>query len=383
MILLKRIVCLSILAGTLSGCGILNTFGTDNTPLPASLPTATIATKSTVLWQKSVGDGSDETYLQLNSAYANGVIYSVDNDTKVVATRANGDNVFTMKLKSSGKSGIGTNGSQLALVDGRANLFMLDSQTGKVLWQIPVHNQVLATPVMTADTTYLKTIDGVIAAYRNRDGALLWTYNHGSPTLVLRASSAVLLEGNTLYAGFADGVVVALDSRSGNELWEQVIANPNGFAEIERMIDIDSTLIVSNGVLFAATYQGQLAALNSRNGDILWHKPLSAYVNLALVNNALIVPEADGTLSAFNRLNGDVLWQQKNLSWRFLTGIAVLDHNLVLGDKEGYLHFIAASTGQYLNHIQPTKNPIYSTPLVNQTTVYSLDSAGKLAAIRA
>ncbi len=383
MMLLKRVGCLSVLVATLSGCGILNTFGTDNTPVPAALPTASVSSKPTVLWQKSVGAGSDDAYLQLNPAYANGLIYSVDANAKVTATRAsNGDTVFTRKLKSSGKSGIGTNGQQLALVDGHANLFMLDSQNGNVLWQVPVHNQVLATPVMTADTTYLKTIDGVIAAYRNSDGAMLWSYNHGSPTLVLRAGSAVLLDGDTLYAGFADGVVVALDNRTGNELWQQVIANPNGFAEIERMVDIDSTLVLTNGVLFAATYQGQLAALNSHSGAILWQTPLSAYANIALVNNAVIVPEADGTLTAFNRVNGHVLWQQKHLAWRFLTGLTVMKQNLLFGDKEGYVHWVQAATGQYLNHVQPSKNPLYSSPLVVDDTVYSLDSAGKLAAIK-
>lgn len=382
MTLLKRSLYLLLLTGALNGCGVFNTFGTANTPSPAVLPPIPASFHATKLWQDNVGIGSDDAYLRLAPAIANGVIYSVDADAKVVATSRTGKTLFTTKLKSTGKSGVGTNGAVVALVDGRAQLFMLDAKTGVVLWHLAAPNQVLAAPTVTADTTYLKTIDGTVAAYRNTDGALLWTYAHGGPPLMLRASSGVVVDGTSLYAAFSDGQAVALDSRSGNLIWEQAVASANGFAEIERMIDIDAKIIIDHGVLFAATYQGKIAALNTHTGAILWQQPLSTYADLALVDNLIIVPAADGSLIAFQRTDGHQVWAQKNLAWRFLTGSAVLDHQLVLGDVEGYLHVVDATSGQYQGRIQPSKNPIYSTPLVDGQQVYSLDSTGKLTAVK-
>ena len=381
MMLLNRSLLLVLMVATLSGCGVFNTFGTANTPEPAALPVVNSTLSFDKLWQKNVGDGSDDAFLRLNPVYAHGVIYSVDIDAKVVATDANGKNLFTQKLKTSGHSGIGSNDTRITLVDGRAQLFMLDGLTGKIVWQVPVHNQVLAAPTMSADTTYIKTIDGVIAAYQNSTGALLWTYNHGGPPLMLRMSSAVVLNGTTLYAAFNDGQVVALDARTGNVLWEQIVATANGFAEIERMIDIDAKLVINNGTLYSASYQGSLSALNLQSGKVLWQQPISAYADLAVVDNLVIVPEANGTMKAFNGATGQLAWSQNNLAWRFLTGAVAFNHAIVLSDVQGYVHVVDAKSGQYLGRTQPTKKPIYSLPLVANDHVYSLDSTGKLTGL--
>lgn len=377
--MLKNTIVLSLLSLALSGCALFDTFGTDNTPAPAPLPLSS-KTTGKVLWTHGVGNGSDGGYLRLSPAYANGLIYTVDASGDVQATNLQGHKVFQHDLHNEARSGVGTNGEVLATVDVKGQLAALNAHTGQLLWRTQAANLVLAAPTVTADTLYIKTIDGTVAAYRNSDGQLLWSYNHPTPALVLRASSPVLVVGQTLYAGFSDGQVVALKADNGNVLWEQTVANPNGVAEIQRIVDIDGQLLMADGLLFAATYQGQVAAVQVATGHLVWQQTVSTYTDMAYVNHQLIVPEADGTVQAFNSRDGHPVWQQKALAWRFLTGAAVLDQQILLGDLQGYVHSLDAASGQYLSRVQPTTKALYSTPLVVGQTVYVQDSAGTLAA---
>lgn len=379
--MLKQSLTAALLALSLSGCSIFNTFGTDNFPTPAALPASQPSPQLGVVWRTSVGDGSGSDYLRLSPALANGWVYTADVDGTVRATDAQGHKVFRTELGHSGHSGVGTNGSVLAVVDDHAQLYNLSAQNGRILWQAGVSNSVLAAPTVTASTTYVKTIDGTVAAYANLDGKLLWSYSHPGPTLVLRASSSVVVVGNVVYSGFVDGTVVALNAANGDVVWEQTVATPNGASEVERMVDIDANLIVADGVLFAASYQGKIAALQLNNGTVLWRQPISAYAGLVLVDPCVIVVQADGTINAYNRHSGTLVWQQKILAWRFLTGAAAWQHTLLVGDVDGYLHALDANSGTYLSRVQPTKKPIYSTPAAVDSRLYSLDSDGTLAAV--
>lgn len=379
---LKRTLSYALLSTSLTACSIFNTFGTDNAPKPSPVPAASPAFKANVVWTTQVDKGSDKAYLRLQPAVVNQRIISVDARGHVTATGTDGKQVYqSQPSKSALVSGVGNNGTWLAVVDAQAQLFMLDAITGKTLWQIPAANIALAPPLVTDTAVYVKTIDGSVNAYNCRNGQLLWSYNHGSPALVLRASSPLILVGRTIYGGFSDGQVVALSADNGNVVWEQTVANPNGAAEVQRMVDVDAKLIVADGVLFAASYQGQIVAIGLNSGDILWQKPLSTYVDLAYVDHRILAPEADGSITAFDSRNGQTLWQQKALAWHNLSGAVVAQQYLVMGDAQGNVHALNATTGQYQGHVQPSLSAIQSSPLVIGDAVYSQDSSGKLAAV--
>lgn len=379
---LKRTFGYALLTTSLTACSIFNTFGTDNAPQPSPVPAVSPAFKANVSWVNQVDKGSDKTYLRLQPVIVNDSIISVDTKGHVTATSVDGSIIYQRSLAKSGLvSGVGTNGVLMAVVSAQAQLFLLDVKTGKTVWQTPAANIALAPPLVTDSAVYVKSIDGTVNAYNTSTGQLLWTYNHGSPALVLRASSPLVMVGRTLYSGFSDGQVVALSADNGNVVWEQTVANPNGAAEVQRMVDIDAKLIVADGIIYAASYQGQIVALRMNTGDILWQKPLSSYVDLAYVDHFIIAPEADGTITAFDSRNGQTLWQQKALAWHDLSGAIVVQQHLVIGDAQGYVHVFEATTGQYQGHVQPTLSAIVSSPLAISDTVYSQDSSGKLAAV--
>jgi outer membrane protein assembly factor BamB len=150
-------------------------------------------------------------------------------------------------------------------------------------------------------------------------------------------------------------------------------------------VDIDANLVLKNGRLFVATYQGQVSALDPNTGRILWQKSNSVYADITADEHALYAVTADGTITAYDQTSGRILWQQKDLAWRFLTGPTLYHHFLVVGDLQGYAHFINPENGKLLGRIPIDRRPtaIINTPQILDQSLIFINTEGRLVSIEA
>ena len=85
------------------------------------------------------------------------------------------------------------------------------------------------------------------------------------------------------------------------------------------MSDISADPIVQNGIIYAVSYQGRLAALKADSGNPLWEREMSSYAGFALSNNMIFVADAKGHIVAVDRRNGKTIWEQAGLEGRRLS----------------------------------------------------------------
>ena len=251
---------------------------------------------------------------------------------------------------------------------------------GSPSWWAPVSNEVLATPLAFGKIVLVKDEDGNIRAFDATSGKSLWVYTHQTPEFILRGGSTPCVFGNRVVVGFDDGVLVALNLKNGNEIWRRTIAKPNpeAFSQVQQMVDIDVNPTIVQGVIYVATYQGNIAALRLSDGKLLWQHKLSAYSGLVVNNGRVFVSSADGYIWAFDAKSGKVIWKQNALLNRFITAPALIGNMIVLGGVEGYLYFISQSNGSLLAYVRAFKKPIIATPIVNNEDVYVYSAYGKL-----
>ena len=366
----------------LGACSIFSPYGTSNIPEPAPLPVYKAQMTPAEAWHKNVGTASGGDYLLLAPAVANNTIYTIDANGDFYATSVQGQSLWQKRFADGGKSGVASDGELIALVDARGTLQVFSTQKGKDLWHALVPSQALAAPTITDTQIFVKTIDGSVTAFDKATGQQQWQYQHMVQPLMLHAASSVLVSGNKAYVGFSDGKVVCLDVKTGDEIWMQRAAESNGISEIQRLIDIDSDLILQSGKLFVATYQGQVVALNPATGNIIWKQPNSIYANLAADDHNLYATQADGTMTAYDQAHGKAQWEQKAFAWRFLTGGTLYKQYLVVGDLQGFVHFVNAENGQPAGRIALARSSIINAPFACGANLCVIDTDGRLAALR-
>lgn len=384
---LHRVVLLGLLS-LLAGCSsvgetVSGWFSTtDKTVIPpAPLVQFQQSINTIKVWSRGTGDGTDEQYLKLSPVVANQRIYVVDTDGELTAMDAtNGKTIWSKDTDARITGGPGY-GEQTVLVGtGKGKVLAFDAETGKRLWQTQLSSEILSAPQRSGNIVVVRSMDGKVFGLNAANGNRLWVYDRPVPPLSLRGTGTPVIDSGTVIAGFDGGRLTALDLASGRLLWEARVATAKGTSELERMVDIDSTPEILDGVIYVASFQGQLAAIQMATGRLLWTRDISSYAGFCVDASSVYVSDDQSNVTAFDRYNGNQLWQQDKMHGRAVTAPACIDDYLVVGDLQGYLHWMSKTDGHFVARDQVSDQRIIAAPVVAGRFLYVYDSDGELAA---
>lgn len=359
-----------------AGCG-----GNEDEIEPAEL----VAVKDQIgvrkLWSASVGGGSDELRLGLQPAGDTQKIYTASAGGTVTAfDPATGKRQWSTSVDHSLSAGPGV-GGQLVVVGGsEGEVVAFGTSDGGERWRTTVSSEVLATPLVAGSVVAVRTVDGRLHGIAAADGRELWTITRRTQGLTLRGNAQPILVGAHIVAGFDSGKVVAVRAQTGEVAWEQAAAIPRGRTDLERLADIDADLLVAGPDIFAAGYRGRVLAINSASGEPKWAQEISTFNSLAADSERLFLASADDEVVAIERSTGTRSWTNSSFTARQLSGTAVLGPAVVVGDLEGYLHWLGVADGSYLARSRVGSSSITEAPLVMGSRLFVQTSGGDLAA---
>ena len=399
-----RYISLLILALILSGCAaterVTDYFkgGSDNAEPPHPLVEFRPLVNVIELWKKNNGVGTDEQYLKLAPVIVDQRLYIVDSAGSIGAMDAtNGKRLWQKKISASesidGNSGWLRGGGDIQITGGpgygentlmvgslEGEVISLSAENGSELWRTRVSSEVLSAPQRASDIVIVRTIDGKVFGIDGDKGRRLWIYDRTVPPLTLRGTSTPAIDSGIVVAGFDGGKMAALDVRTGKLLWETSISAARGRSELERMVDIDSEPMIVDGTVYIATFQGHVAAVQLETGRILWSSDLSSHAGFSADEQNIYVTDEESHVWALDRFSGSVLWEQEDLHARSVTAPAAIGDQIVVGDLEGYLHWISKKTGEFTARERLCKDPVIAKPIVVGKIVYAYCSDGRLAA---
>jgi outer membrane protein assembly factor BamB len=380
-----RILVLLLVSSTLvlSGCNALRSTRSDNIDPPAELTRIDASVRVDRLWKKSVGRGERRLAIRQTPAISDGRVHVSDVNGDVMALAADsGREIWRNRtaLRLTGGPGVGEGTVVIGSLDGE--VLAMNPETGSERWRARVSSEVITRPAIGRGVAVVRSIDGRVFGFSITDGSRRWVYDRGLPSLTLRGNAAPVIAGGLVYLGYDSGDVVALNVEDGTQQWEQRIAEPEGRTELERMVDVDGDLVVTPGELYASSYKGQVVAMDPATGRPLWNRDLVVFTGVALAGDQLLVSDRGGTVWALDRRSGAALWRQDGLANRWLTTPAVHGAHAVVGDLEGYVHWLRLTDGQFAARERPSRDPIRGTPQVVDGVVYVLSTDGELSAFR-
>lgn len=392
-----RLITLLLICSALAGCaafdtlnegvsGISNYFlgGEDNADPPAVLVEYTPEITIEELWQETVGIGADEQTLKLVPAIGSGKILAADRDGLVQARDlSTGRLIWEAETDVHFSAGPGLGAGTVILGSSDAEVVALNSENGEQIWKSGVSSEVLSVPVIANGIVVVRTTDGAVIALDEKNGGKLWSYEHNAPALSVRGIGApIIVEGNVI-EGYDNGKLMALRLADGKYVWETTVAIPKGRSEIERLADLDVDPIEVGGVIYIASYHGGAAAISELDGDVLWrNEGISSYTGLSHDFRYLYLSDSTDDVWQLDQRSGASLWKQKELHQRKLTAPAVYENYVVVGDFEGYVHWLSTSDGRQLARIKVADSAIDAKPVVVDNTVYIYAKDGTLAALK-
>jgi len=367
-------------AMVLSACSVFG--GDDDKELePKELTKITTKVNIKRVWTANIGDDAEFMRVALRPAGDGTRIYAASIDGNVVALNpANGKEHWRTKLDTDLSAGPGV-GENLVVVAGSDGfLFALDADTGTERWRANVTGESLARPVIKDNIVIVLTIDNRLRALSAFDGSERWVFEQSTPLLTMRGSASPAVIGSTVIAGFDNGRLAAINISSGDVIWNSLLAPPSGRSDLERLSDVDGLISVVGQDLYAAGYQGNIAAMASESGQILWARDVSSFEGASADWNSVYTVTEEGELVALSRRNGEESWRQDALLRREPTLPVSFQTTVAVGDLEGYLHFFSNVDGEPVARLKVGGNAISNDPVVVADQLYVQSDSGSVAA---
>jgi outer membrane protein assembly factor BamB len=226
-------------------------------------------------------------------------------------------------------------------------------------------------------------------------GALtpVWTVNAGrGDSRKNRISADPVVAGGRVFTLDAAATVTATGTNGGT-LWRADLTPPtdrNGEAS-------GGGLAYGDGAVFATTGYGELVALNSATGAVLWRQNLESGVGgaPAVAGGKVFVAARDGTAWAVTASDGRVAWTAPSLSGR--AGVSGAAAPTVSGDKvifpfasgellalnvaDGTPVWQGFVAGQRLGRAYASLSDLTGEPVAAGGKIYAGSSSGRLAAL--
>lgn len=391
----KKLAVLFLLSLGLMACS--STDDEIDETLPAELIEINQQFSPKVLWEKSVGNGVGSYFSRIKPIVAYNKVFSASREGEAVALDVvTGKEIWSTDLSNIDKKRGFFDHKTSALIGGgpvvginkvflgseNGEVFALDAETGKLDWQGKIKGEIIASPALDAGVLVVNSVSGILKAFNASNGDEIWNIEQEVPALTLRGISAPVVASGGVIVGSADGSATVYILENGNLGWTVEVGEATGSTELERVIDVDSSPLVFGDKVYIVSARGNLVALELISGRVLWKRQYSSYRQLSVSGNNIYLTDVKGHVYAIDRLNGLERWSQPALTNRGVTGPAPVGNYVVVGDFEGYLHWLDKDTGEIVARHKVDGSGIFSTPTVAKDIIYAQSRDGDLQAIK-
>ena len=353
---LRKTLLVGLVASVLlAGCS-----SEQDTIVMSPLPEVTSQFTPETVWDKSVGDGVGKYYSHLSPAWEGSSVYAADRNGLVKALDTDsGVEIWSVNLaEKTGflsadipamlSGGLTVSGEHVYVGTERGTLIALNANDGEIAWTANAGGEVLSRPEVSDGLVLVHTGNGLLQAFDTASGEQRWSLNLDTPSLSVRGESAPAVAMGAAFVGGDNGRVSAVMLGQGQIIWQQRISQTTGTTEISRLNDVDMTPVVADGRVYAIAYNGNLVAMDMRSGQILWKRDFGSVNELVLDGESLYVVDQDDNVYGLRAADGVTMWSQDKLLHRNLSAPEIFNGYLVVGDGEGYLHWLDTSNGQFV-----------------------------------
>jgi len=355
--------CLVLLGGCQTvGDAYDRWFGRGGRPAqkPAELTAVQATAVAKIVWQGNVGGAGKDVFFP---AVSGSVVYAAGAAGQISGFDvASGKQVTRIEAGQRISGGVGSGGAMVLAGTPRGEVLAFD-RDGKLIWKVQISGEVLAPPVMQDGIVVVRAGDGRLFGLDAVDGRRKWVYQRATPALSVRSHAGVVVDRGAVFAGFAGGRLVALALSNGNVGWESVVALPRGATELERVADITSLPVVDERQVCAVAFQGRVACFDLLRGTTLWARDVSSVAGMDVDSRYTYITDDRDAVIALDKTSGASIWKQDKLAGRNASGPLAFGRYVVVGDYQGYVHFLSREDGSFAARIATDGSAIGAPPV--------------------
>ncbi len=345
-------------------------------PKPTPLEPLTPKIAGRQVWQaKIAGVQFPLTVAARDGAY----IVAGDDGTVLSLEATTGRELWRAQVGSGVAAGVGTDGRFTSVVTRGHEVVTIEQ--GRVLWKAKLPGRVMTAPLVAGERVFVMSVDRAVHAFDATDGKKLWVLQRPGDALTLGQAGVVLAVRDTLVVGQGPRMT-GVDPLRGTVRWEASVANPRGTNEVERLADLVGPAARVGNVLCTRAFQATVGCVDAVRGSLMWSRNAPGSQSIGADDRVVVAGDSSDRLSGWRQGTGELLWTNEKLLFRGLSGVLVAGRTAVVGDAQGFVHFLDREDGQPLLRLSTDGSGVVGAPVVQGATLLVVTRAGGLYAFR-
>ena len=306
-------------------------------------------------------------------------IVAGDDGTVLSLEVATGRELWRVQVGSGVAAGVGTDGRFTSVVTRGHEVVTIEQ--GRVLWKAKLSGRVMTAPLVAGERVFVMGVDRAVHAFDATDGKKLWVLQRPGDALTLGQAGVVSAVRDTLVVGQGPRMT-GVDPSRGTVRWEASVANPRGTNEVERLADLVGPAARVGNALCARAFQATVGCVDAVRGSLMWSRNASGSQSIGADDRVVVAGDGSDRLSGWRQGTGELLWTNERLLFRGLSGVLVAGRTAVVGDAQGFVHFLDREDGQPLLRLSTDGSGVVGAPVVQGATMLVATRAGGLYAFR-
>lgn len=305
-------------------------------------------------------------------------VASSEGTVAAIDTRTGAD-IWRANVGAPIAAGAGSDGRFAAVVTRNNELITLDA--GREIWRQTLPALSFTAPLVAGARVFVLTADRSVTAFDAQSGRKIWTQVRAGEPLVLRQAGVLLAVGDTLVVGIS-GRLVGMNPQNGTSRWETPIGLSRGTNDVERLVDLVSTVSREGDIVCVRAFQTAVGCVNAVTGNLIWTRPASGYEGLHGNEKFVYGTEGDGKVVAWNRETGERAWESERLKYRGLTAALAVGRSVAIGDSTGLVHLLSREDGSALNRVSTDGTAIAAAPVLAGESLVVVTRSGGIFGFR-
>lgn len=348
-------------------------------------------------WAVSAGDaGKRSKPVLAQPVIADGRIFTIDAKARIFAfNAANGKKLWERKIVPQDEENIGTAGGGIAFADGYLyvtagyrEILCLKPDSGETVWKQNTTSPTRSSPAVADGRVFVVTLDNQVQTFAAEDGKFLWNYTGVVETTNLLGSSSPAVDRNTVVAALSSGEVLALRTENGQVMWQDNLASLKRYGALPGISDIRGMPVIDRGMIYVIGASGRMLALDENSGRRVWQKEIGGTETPWSAGDSVFTLTSGQQLVALSRHSGQIRWvtrlqdtvkSGKDDTPAVWTGPVLAGDRLILAGNTGDILLVNPYTGEAEGRMKVKAGTVVP-PVVADGMLYILSRDARLYA---
>ena len=267
------------------------------------------------------------------------------------------------------------NGKYLIVADNIAKYYMLDINSGKLIWSknnlAPFNSQLK----IYDNKFFIIDLSNTLRCFSLKDGNELWNIKTENSLIRTQKKLSMVIIDNIIYFNNSLGDISAVDVKKGELLWQ--LPTQSSLIYESAFSLQTSDLISDKESLYFSNNKNEFFSVDIKTGSFNWENKINSNLRSTLIGNYLISISIEGYLIITEKKSGKIIrvtdifqnFKSKNRSKITPAGFLVGLNNIYLSTSNGRLLIIDIASGKTITSLKIDNKKI-SKPFVQNKNLY-------------